>query len=909
MTESCAHSRPAFRPSVATLREWLGALAVLNVFLLGSLSHLIVLDAPVSILAAAERSTLLQVIPWLQAAQKAWMEGHVPLWNPWQGLGAPLLGNYQSAVFLPSRWPLMLSGDLFSSWDIWCLFRWNIHSLLIFGLARRLQFAFWPSVLGTAIVNSGAAQIILFNINAFDLTMAIPALFWLVESNREKATFARWAGLTALCLWCWLVGSPGFVFHAIVWTTAYAAWRGLAGAKPNGQPALWTLFAWGMGALMAALVMLPFFETVEQSKHFHAPGLSLAHLHIQHAISYVSMTLAGTLGTARAVDPASTILASNYSSLWEAMRADYARNQIFWNYHPSMGGISLIFAFVGLTRLRQLPRMLQFGAVILVFSFATLFGIVPLSWIQALPGFSMLGVKDYAPVYYIFVALFIAGGLSQMTGAGGRRAYWVGTLLLALWCFVAVVFNHREVKWLMFATVATASFTILALWGLLLRRTEPWKRWGMPVALLCLLVSASERRVIGGFNQENLAGLEQWDRALPATELPPPRVESRLGPVLPNLLSLAGRAEFRVSDALIPSRYFEWLVEEGGESAHALKKRMFRTFLLDPVITTPGWQALNDAGRSAILADSPLQPDERLEWLTQAVESGDPVLEMTAPDRRYINPAESSLGGLAIRTLLLHAPSRIDWRFDSPSRDHLLIEWLPNPAIWEDAAGDGFWMEASVSDASGRNVRSSLYIQPRRHAPDQRKHGVILDLSGLQPGPLTLTLQTQPGPENDRTRDYPLLTSIRPWPDRPLEGFVEKKIGNDMYLYERDPPPPLGGRFRWSDGGVEGLRFEHVATDGYLLAVDHPEGGVLINADQYYPGWRAWADGKEIKMDPHRVALRQMEIPPGTQSLRVAYQPWAFRLGLWVSLAALLVMAVLSMMALRQRGPRAAGPT
>jgi hypothetical protein len=46
----------------------------------------------------------LQFIPWWQWAFDTLLSGHLPLWNPLVGMGAPLIANYQSALFYPPNW-------------------------------------------------------------------------------------------------------------------------------------------------------------------------------------------------------------------------------------------------------------------------------------------------------------------------------------------------------------------------------------------------------------------------------------------------------------------------------------------------------------------------------------------------------------------------------------------------------------------------------------------------------------------------------------------------------------------------------------------------------------------------------------------------------------------------------------
>lgn len=46
----------------------------------------------------------LQFYPWREYALALLRAGHLPLWNPYSGAGAPLLANYQSALLYPPAW-------------------------------------------------------------------------------------------------------------------------------------------------------------------------------------------------------------------------------------------------------------------------------------------------------------------------------------------------------------------------------------------------------------------------------------------------------------------------------------------------------------------------------------------------------------------------------------------------------------------------------------------------------------------------------------------------------------------------------------------------------------------------------------------------------------------------------------
>jgi hypothetical protein len=46
----------------------------------------------------------LQFYPWREYGFDLIRHGQLPLWNPYNGAGAPLLANYQSALLYPPNW-------------------------------------------------------------------------------------------------------------------------------------------------------------------------------------------------------------------------------------------------------------------------------------------------------------------------------------------------------------------------------------------------------------------------------------------------------------------------------------------------------------------------------------------------------------------------------------------------------------------------------------------------------------------------------------------------------------------------------------------------------------------------------------------------------------------------------------
>ena len=86
--------------------------------------------------------------PWAEVTHRAYADGELPLWNPYQGAGAPLAANMQSAVFDP----LLLAVNLHPTPLTWDL---SILGAFVLGAAAAYLFG---RVLGLRVVAGGRHQ-------------------------------------------------------------------------------------------------------------------------------------------------------------------------------------------------------------------------------------------------------------------------------------------------------------------------------------------------------------------------------------------------------------------------------------------------------------------------------------------------------------------------------------------------------------------------------------------------------------------------------------------------------------------------------------------------------------------------------------------------------------------------------
>ena len=107
-------------------------------------------------------------------------------------------------------------------------------------------------------------------------------------------------------------------------------------------------------------------------------------------------------------------------------------------------------------------------------------------------------------------------------------------------------------------------------------------------------------------------------------------------------------------------------------------------------------------------------------------------------------------------------------------------------------------------------------------------------------------------------------------------------------LLEEAPRFPSGGKafehetdtVRFLDRGLNHLQLETASSGPRLLFL----------SETFYPGWRAWVDGRREKIYRANHAFRAIPLGPGRHTVYLAYQPFSFYLGLTISGLSLILL-------------------
>jgi hypothetical protein len=240
----------------------------------------------------------LQFYPWRQFAFEELRAGHLPTWNPYLGAGAPLLANYQTAVFYPPNWvSLLRAGPQAVSLIAVLHVMWAGAGMWLFTGALGLP----PFGRGISTLSFALSGYLIARLGSFPTAGAvawIPWMFWLAHRivTGQRWPDAGWLGLAfGIQL---LAGHAQTTWYSSVGVGLYVLWQALWRRRDRRLRTL-VLASTGMmlGLAVAAVQLIPTAEYLKQSQR--SGGLDYATLtnlsyHPARLITLLSPNFYGT---------------------------------------------------------------------------------------------------------------------------------------------------------------------------------------------------------------------------------------------------------------------------------------------------------------------------------------------------------------------------------------------------------------------------------------------------------------------------------------------------------------------------------------------------------------------------------------------------------------------------------------
>lgn len=384
---------------------------------------------------------LLQFVPWWTWAWRTLLSGHLPLWNPLVGMGAPLLANYQAGLFYPPYWSYLvfylLGGVAALAWAQALLVLLHLiwAGVGMARLAERLGLGLLAqTVAGLAFSASGylVARAGFLSINA-----AVSWLPWILlallplnvqESGAERRgrRWSSFAGLTACLALQLLAGHAQTTWYTLLlgglWTgfwglyTSYSRENALHPAL-RAMLAAWLRMALALGLALglAAVQLLPTAEYLMQSQRSSAVDYELAMTYSFWPWRLVTLLAPGFFGS-----PA---------------QGDYWGYANFWEDAIYVGLLPFLLALGAWLRgIRRKSNAPAYWALrwflVALFALALLWALgknTPVfPWLyKNVPTFSLFQAPTRVMIWAVFaLALLAALGAQTWRRPEGRGLYW-----------------------------------------------------------------------------------------------------------------------------------------------------------------------------------------------------------------------------------------------------------------------------------------------------------------------------------------------------------------------------------------------------------------------------------------------------------------------------------------------------
>ncbi|MBU1327470.1 YfhO family protein [Patescibacteria group bacterium] len=131
---------------------------------------------------------IVEFFPWRSLVISALRSGHIPLWNPYNFSGTPLLANYQSAIFYPFNL-LYLIIEQSAAWSVLIFIQPLLASFFTYLYLRKIRIGVWGGILGSIAFaySSYMTRWLEFN-NVGHAMLWLPMAIYAIESATSVST-------------------------------------------------------------------------------------------------------------------------------------------------------------------------------------------------------------------------------------------------------------------------------------------------------------------------------------------------------------------------------------------------------------------------------------------------------------------------------------------------------------------------------------------------------------------------------------------------------------------------------------------------------------------------------------------------------------------------------------------------
>jgi hypothetical protein len=782
---------------------------------------------------------LLQFVPWWSFAWETLLSGHLPLWNPYLGMGAPLLANYQSALAYPPTWIYfalyVLGGVRLMAWGQALLvalhLAWSGLGMAL--LARRIGLGVLAQ--GVAGLSFGLCGYLVARAGFLSINAAAAWMPWVILSltsllemcNQLKPLHWKTAILPqslhlTLCVAMQLLSGHAqttwyTLVLALLWTLYWVMLQiGREGwARRVGYGGVSAGLAIILGVGLAAVQLLPTAEYLAQSQRASSVAYDYAMNYSfwpWHFLNFLSPGMFGSPATGDYWGFGNYWEDAVYIGALPLLLAVRAVLDAFWRRkrtppHPPSEGIIAKPGFI--------LFLIVICVISAIFALGRFAAIYP--WLyHNIPTFAMFQAPTRWMLWAEFaLALLAAVGADRWRRPETRALYWTRLGVAG----ATAVLLGAGLGWLLLGDVRPTFVGAMALLGL----------WWLGAGLLSLVAPSMG----SGLNNELGNGWSKGKEMRPAVSNRP----------YPLRLWQAGVLTWIAIDLLIAGY--------GLNPAGNLD-------LYNPSPTAGLVQQMSQGKRLYI-------PAQHENWLKYTRFLQFSTFHL---NESWLNIRATHLPNM---NLLDHIPMTNQFDPLTPGR---YADWL---AMLEEAS-------SPVRDKLILLMNVGVIETRTRLTP----YGV--HFSPVEGGAFARWVACgQWAADGAEARRLILSGEVDLDREAVLEGEAERDISCSS-------AETRGATFHV-------LAMDSVNTRGnpnrFEVAFEAPASGWIIISEVWYPGWRAYLDGELVPILRANYLFRAIPTSGGVHRLVMIYQPISFRAGLAISLVSLAVMGVIWFIARR----------
>jgi len=192
------------------------------------------------------------IYPWKALVIDQFLAGKVPLWNPYNFSGSPLLANFQSGTFYPTNL-LFLIFPKIAAWTLDVTVFLFLIALATYLFLRSLNLSKFSSVFGALVVSNLTYLITWHELLVISHTfISLPLSLWAINKYKETAK-SKWLGfLSIFLLLAVFAGHVQTMLYVFVITILYGIFKRISIFK--------LIFTFGLTLILGSVQLFPSLE-------------------------------------------------------------------------------------------------------------------------------------------------------------------------------------------------------------------------------------------------------------------------------------------------------------------------------------------------------------------------------------------------------------------------------------------------------------------------------------------------------------------------------------------------------------------------------------------------------------------------------------------------------------------------